>query len=722
MAATVFAATMTVVGAQTAVTVSSEAIPAALAGSGGLVAPLLLIDTQVRGALAGAGSMVAPATAIELIADPLRTNYVRNNSGQGAVPGTPGTLPTNWSLPNTAIQAPTVVGTGTENGLDYVDIQINTGATNNDSAFAFFFWEGQSGAGMPVLQQITSSVYSKVVAGSVGGANVQIKLRAWPGPVDVSTNIGAPFGSGTSLIDDRIVVSRATAPAGTTDFTSFLQFSGLSTTAPLNFTVRIGSSQIEAGLYATDNVRTTGSTASAGGLAPSFVMTADFVPEQFVSAVCAGAGSLAASLVTGEAVRATMAPAGTLTADVIPEQFVSATFAPAGSLVAPLLVVDAQSRANLAPVGAMTSSLLAVEQVVATFAPAGAMVGAVLPQQFPTATLAPSGLLTAALAASEQVTLSLVPSGTLSVSLVAAELGRAAFSGTGAMTADALPEQFLSAIFAPVGQIVAALLDSEQIAPSTFALAGSLTAKFTESVQSAASLNLGGLLAASVLPEQFVAATMAPSGTLAAGLSAREIGTATFAGIGTLTASASVPLAGPSADFSVAGSMTADVLPEQYVVAAFSGSVSLAAFSVLLEPAAALFSGAIVVAGDVLAQQFLSSEFALAGALTTTTPQGGVESDLTGEFQMLADAFPEQPAAATMEISGFVTAHLGRMVMIGDFPRSISGRAELRQLDGGDPLRRSAADSQLRQLGGGPAGNRSASAGRPQRVSEDLVG
>jgi hypothetical protein len=60
-----------------------------------------------------------------LLVEEARTNSIRNNSMQGAVAGTPGTLPTNWSESRAAGLTQTVVGTGTQNGIDYIDIRLN---------------------------------------------------------------------------------------------------------------------------------------------------------------------------------------------------------------------------------------------------------------------------------------------------------------------------------------------------------------------------------------------------------------------------------------------------------------------------------------------------------------------------------------------------------------------------------------------------------------------
>ena len=48
----------------------------------------------------------------------------------GAVPGTPGTLPTDWSVSVPAGLTTNVIGTGVESGIPYVDLQIVGTATS----------------------------------------------------------------------------------------------------------------------------------------------------------------------------------------------------------------------------------------------------------------------------------------------------------------------------------------------------------------------------------------------------------------------------------------------------------------------------------------------------------------------------------------------------------------------------------------------------------------
>jgi hypothetical protein len=80
------------------------------------------------------------------------TNFIRNNTMAGAVAGTPGTIPTNWSISGDAGITREIVGTGTSNGITYIDIRYSgttpaVGGLNNinlDSLTAAAAVNGQS--------------------------------------------------------------------------------------------------------------------------------------------------------------------------------------------------------------------------------------------------------------------------------------------------------------------------------------------------------------------------------------------------------------------------------------------------------------------------------------------------------------------------------------------------------------------------------------------------
>lgn len=192
------------------------------------------------------------ASPLGLLIEEQRTNSIRNPRAEGAVVGTPGTLPTNWVIDATATQARTIVGTGTESGIPYIDIQINTGASNNDRAYFAIFSETTNGVAAAPSQAWAFAPYVRVVSGSLGAGNAQVMLRQQDAAHAVLGDVSFSFTPTTaSLVSQRPIVTQTSTPANTAYVAPFIQFSSLSTTAPLNVTLRIGAPQLEQGAFAT---------------------------------------------------------------------------------------------------------------------------------------------------------------------------------------------------------------------------------------------------------------------------------------------------------------------------------------------------------------------------------------------------------------------------------------------------------------------------------------
>ncbi len=113
-------------------------------------------------------SNVARITNKGLLSEESRTNVIRNNSGQGAIAGTPGTPPTNWQVLPAALTS-SVVATGTENGIDFVDIRLNGNTAAIDHINIYFEATGQIGAALG--QTWACSTFLKLAAGSMAGIN-----------------------------------------------------------------------------------------------------------------------------------------------------------------------------------------------------------------------------------------------------------------------------------------------------------------------------------------------------------------------------------------------------------------------------------------------------------------------------------------------------------------------------------------------------------------------
>jgi len=195
------------------------------------------------------------------------TNTIRNSTMVGAVAGTPGTLPTNWGVPggstNGLVQ--TVVGTGTENGLSYIDIQLSGTAT---ATAEFSYIPDQRGfCAVTNGQTFAGSVYVKLAAGSLAGVTgINLYVREFvssAGAFNGQSVIGTT-PTGSALASQRITVARTMgATAGAADITLAI---ACTAGAAVNFTLRIGAPQLERGSVANAWVPTSGAAANSGAV------------------------------------------------------------------------------------------------------------------------------------------------------------------------------------------------------------------------------------------------------------------------------------------------------------------------------------------------------------------------------------------------------------------------------------------------------------------------
>lgn len=189
-----------------------------------------------------------------------RKNFIRNSAGIGAVAGTPGTLPTNWSV-FTALTGitRTVVGVATDSGIDCIDIQL----TGTPSAAGDWFFNIDAFTAAPAAngQTWTGSLFHKLAAGSLTGidiADITISPR---------DGAGSAIGAFAQVFTPSAPLTRTQA-TGTFNVASTayaltylrLHFTG----AAINATLRIGWPQIERGTSATSPIRTTGAAVTRG--------------------------------------------------------------------------------------------------------------------------------------------------------------------------------------------------------------------------------------------------------------------------------------------------------------------------------------------------------------------------------------------------------------------------------------------------------------------------
>jgi hypothetical protein len=174
-------------------------------------------------------------------------NGIRNSEGIGAVAGTPGTVPTNWSAatPNSGLSRQ-IVGTGTANGFNYIDIRYS-GTTTANSGVGILF-ESTTGIVSFMGQTGNTSVSLSVVAGSVSNlGRVGITVQEWAGGSNVATARGSDLrGSLTSTLQ-RFNYTTTFSNATTTNSIPLVEIS-FSTGIVVDFTLRISAPQYQVGV------------------------------------------------------------------------------------------------------------------------------------------------------------------------------------------------------------------------------------------------------------------------------------------------------------------------------------------------------------------------------------------------------------------------------------------------------------------------------------------
>jgi hypothetical protein len=186
-----------------------------------------------------------------LLIEESRTNSLRNSMMTGAVVGTPGTIPTNWTKASATGVAWNVIGTGVENGITYIDLELvgtsSAGVVNNMIFDSTTIIPASSG------QVWTGSVYVKLIAGSLSGLQVSLNTTEQPG----GNQIGAFFTpTGAALATQRYAVTGTVTATGTS-MVHFIRIITPTPPATVDVTLRIGAPQFELGAFATSFIPTT---------------------------------------------------------------------------------------------------------------------------------------------------------------------------------------------------------------------------------------------------------------------------------------------------------------------------------------------------------------------------------------------------------------------------------------------------------------------------------
>lgn len=205
-------------------------------------------------------------------------NKIRNPTGTGAVPGTPGTPPTNWAPTGAGVfngLSRSIVGTGVEDGIAYVDIGYAGSPTTSASITLIF----ESSTQIPALQGQTwvGSLFLRLMSGAISAGP--------PGTSDSYEQVMVERNAGGSAVNiQRWYRYPTNAPLRSQRFDFPLTLSDPNTAfvchqatinytiaVPVNFVIRIGLVSLASPSFISDAInvarfRTNPTTALIEGL------------------------------------------------------------------------------------------------------------------------------------------------------------------------------------------------------------------------------------------------------------------------------------------------------------------------------------------------------------------------------------------------------------------------------------------------------------------------
>ena len=192
-----------------------------------------------------------------LLIEESRTNSIRNNTMQGAVAGTPGTVPTNWIFASSVSGiSRQIVGTGTESGVAYIDVRYS--GTSTSSGTTQINAETTTGVAALTGQTWTVSSYLKLAGGSFPGVlSIIWQERDSGGVAVLNASVGVSTPTTASLRTQRYSSTRTLSGGASVAYVTARIDVNIPNATVVDFTLRIGLPQLERGAFATSVIPTT---------------------------------------------------------------------------------------------------------------------------------------------------------------------------------------------------------------------------------------------------------------------------------------------------------------------------------------------------------------------------------------------------------------------------------------------------------------------------------
>jgi len=203
----------------------------------------------------------ADGTYKGMLVEEERENGIRNSEGGGStngVIGSGGALPTNWSTATLNGIGVEVIGTGTEKGVEYVDLKFSGTATAT-GVFSLRF-ESTSQISAAQNEVWSGSVYMKYTDQTANPDDIELGIQQFsstPTFLAVDTQAVTLTTTLTRFKQEDITLDNAS-----TAYVNLAIIFGITNTQAYDFTVRFGLPQLEEGAHASSVIKTSGTSAT----------------------------------------------------------------------------------------------------------------------------------------------------------------------------------------------------------------------------------------------------------------------------------------------------------------------------------------------------------------------------------------------------------------------------------------------------------------------------
>jgi hypothetical protein len=206
-----------------------------------------IVPAQAQATIGGVGSVSATAVALRPTATGIggqggQTNYIRNPRAEGAIAGTPGTLPTFWNIDIGSGITQQVIGSGidTATGLSYVDIRLTSGGGFSTAVlYLDSFVNVVCANGDP----FTTTLW----VATVGGSQANIVALSYQLILPGGGGNSAIIGTSAALVPYTFsAAATAFGPLGAACYIQIVSIGG-----GIDITLRIAGAQLERGSIAT---------------------------------------------------------------------------------------------------------------------------------------------------------------------------------------------------------------------------------------------------------------------------------------------------------------------------------------------------------------------------------------------------------------------------------------------------------------------------------------